>query len=392
MTDTFSFDWAIAPTTPETFFAEYFEKKPLLIKRADAGYFADLLSFAEIDRVVSTMGLHVPEVNVTRADGEITSADFAYEDGAIDPVRVNQLHADGATVILSGLQERLPKLARYCRAMEAAMSARVQTNIYMTPGGNQGFNPHYDAHDVLVLQIAGTKEWRIFGTPVELPLGDQGFERGMDVGEEVQRFVLEPGDAVYIPRGMAHDAVAIEETSLHITTGLMFRTWADAMAEAVIAIAHREPAMRRALPPGFANNGADLDAYNDTFAELIALVGDAHPGKLLSGFREEFLTGRVPRVEGQMAQLAKLGSLDMDSRVGGYPYIVFGLHDVPGEDQVCLAAQGAEIILPSHARDAMAFCITNTDFRLGDMGGDLDDAGKMVLVKRLIREGLMQTL
>lgn len=392
MTQDFSFDWAISPISPETFFAEYFEKKPLLIKRDQAGYFADLLSYAEIDRVISTTGLHHPEINVTRADGNITAADFAYESGHIDPVRVSQLHADGATVILSGLHERLPRLARFCRAIEAAMSARVQTNIYMTPTGNQGFNPHYDGHDVLVLQIAGTKEWRIYGTPIELPLPDQNFERGMEVGEETQRFVLEPGDTVYIPRGMAHDAVATDETSLHITTGLMFRTWADVVAEAVIAKAHREPAMRRALPPGFANHGTDLEAYANTFAELIALVSDTPVGKMLGGFREDFLTDRVPRVEGQMAQLAMLDALTMDSRIGGRPHITFALRDVPDTEQVCLVAQGAEIVLPAHARDAMEFCITTPDFRLGDMGGDLDDAGKMVLAKRLVREGLMQVL
>ncbi len=391
MTNPFSFDWAIAPQTPDTFFAEYFEKKPMVIKRGEAGYFTDLLSFTEIDRVVSTMGLSHPEINVTKSDGNITPADFAYETGQIDPVRVNQLFADGATVILSGLHERLPQLARFCRAMEAAMSARVQTNIYMTPPGNQGFNPHYDSHDVLVLQVRGTKEWRIYGTPVELPLTDQRFERGMDVGEESRRFILEPGDTLYLPRGMAHDAVATDETSLHITTGLMFRTWADVLAEAVVGRAHREPAMRRALPPGYASHGADLDAYNDTFAELVALVGDAPVDKLLSSFRDEFLIGRVPRVEGQMAQLASLDGLTVNSRVGGRPHIVYALHDEDGA-QVRLAAQGAEIVLPSFAKSAMQFCLTTPDFRVGDMGGELDDDGKLVLARRMVREGLMQVL
>jgi ribosomal protein L16 Arg81 hydroxylase len=391
MSATFSFDWAIAPETPDTFFAEHFEKKPLLVKRNAPSYFADLLSFTEIDLVVSTMGLSHPEVNVTRSDGNITPADFAYETGQIDPVRVNQLYADGATVILSGLHERLPQLARYCRAMEAAMSARVQTNIYMTPPGNQGFNPHYDSHDVLVLQVQGTKEWRVYGTPIELPLNDQGFERGMDVGEEVMRFLLEPGDTLYLPRGMAHDAVATDDTSLHITTGLMFRTWADVLAEAVVAKAHREPAMRRALPPGYANEGADLDAFNDTYAEIIALLGDAHVGKLLSGFRDEFLTGRVPRVEGQMAQLAMLDGLTVDSRIGGRPHIVYAFFNEEDE-QVRLTAQGAEIVLPAFAKSAMEFCLTNPDFRLGDMGGELDDDGKLVLARRMVREGLVQVL
>ncbi|HID68042.1 MAG TPA: hypothetical protein EYP31_07250, partial [Roseibacterium sp.] len=83
MTQDFSFDWAIAPETPETFFAEYFEKKPLVIKRSQPGYYSDLLSCAEIDRVVSTMGLTHPEVTVTRADGNITPAEYAYETGQI---------------------------------------------------------------------------------------------------------------------------------------------------------------------------------------------------------------------------------------------------------------------------------------------------------------------
>ncbi len=392
MSQPFSFDWAIAPETPETFFAEYFEKKPMLIKRGQPDYFADLLSYAEIDRVVSTMGLNHPEINVTKSDGNITPADFAYETGQIDPVRVNQLFADGATVILSGLHERLPQLARYCRGIEAAMSARAQTNIYMTPPGNQGFNPHYDGHDVLVLQISGSKEWRIYGTPVELPLSDQAFERGMDVGEEVDRFVLEPGDTLYVPRGVAHDAVATDDTSLHITTGLMFRTWADVLAEAVIAKAHREPEMRRALPPGFANHGADLTAHEDTYKHLMELLAEAPAAKLLAGFREDFLTGRLPRVEGQMAQLAALDSLTTDSRVGARSHLIYGLHMEEEDEQVRLSCQGAEIVMPDFAASAMEFCLTNPEFRLGDMGGDLDDAGKLVLAKRLVREGLMQVL
>lgn len=388
MTQTFSLDQVLGPISTDTFFSDYFEKQHCVIKRGDPSFFDGLLSHAEMDHVLTTMGLEVPEVNVTKAGANITAADFAYENAAIDPVRVAQLYADGATVIVSGLQERLPALARYCRALEAALSARVQTNIYMTPAGNQGFNPHYDSHDVLVLQVAGSKEWRIYGMPVELPLESQAFERGMEVGPEVDRFVLEPGDAVYVPRGLAHDAVATGEGSLHITTGLMFRTWADALAETVIAMAHREPSLRRALPPGFAQNGVDLETYAPQFAEMLGTLTDAPVGKLLGGFREEFLTGRVPRVEGQFAQLAALDGLSTDSQVGARPDVIYNLREEE-DGQVTLIAQGAEIALPGHAAEAMAYCVTTPAFRLGDMGGDLDDDGKLVLARRLIREGLM---
>jgi hypothetical protein len=201
--------------------------------------------------------------------------------------------------------------------------------------------------------------------------------------------VLEPGDAVYIPRGMAHDAVATDETSLHVTIGRMFSTWADVLVEAIITKAHSELAMRRTLPPGYANHGVDLAAYDETFAELVAMLADTPAGKPLTKFREDFVIARVPRVEGQMAML---DSLTMDSRVGCHPDMVFGRRVVPDEDQVCMAAQGAEVILPAHARDALEFCITTRGFRLGDMSGDLDDAGKLVLARRLVREGMMRIL
>lgn len=387
----YSFDWCIAPVTPETFFAEHFETAPLRVARSDPGYYGDLLSFEDIDRVVTGMGLSVPEITVTRSAGDITPADYAYESGFIDPVRVNQLFSDGATVILSGLHERLPNLANFCRALEAVFSSRVQTNIYMTQAQSQGFRAHYDDHDVVVLQIAGTKEWRFYDTPVELPLTTQAFDPGqVQVGAETERFLLQPGDMLYVPRGLAHDAVATGEPSLHITTGLMCRTWADVLVEAVNVMAHREPRLRRALPPGFANRGYDFTQHQADFEAMLGLIAkDAPLGKLMESFKQDFLTGRVPRAHGQMAEMAKLKALTAESRVSARPHLIHDLTHFEEEGLVRLVCQGAEIELPDFARETLSAAITAHDIRVADLPGDLDDAGKLVLVRRLVREGLM---
>ncbi|AHM03289.1 hypothetical protein roselon_00879 [Roseibacterium elongatum DSM 19469] len=391
MTDSdFGFDWTIAPEKRDTFFTDYFEKKPMVVRRNDPDYYKALLSYEDIDRVITTMGLHHPEINVTKAGGTITPEDFAYESGMIDPVRVNQLFADGATVILSGLHERLPKLARYCRALEAVMSCRVQTNIYMTQAQTQGFKAHYDNHDVVVLQIEGTKEWRIYDTPVDLPLNSQAFNpHDVEIGEETDRFLLHPGDMLYVPRGLAHDAVATGEPSLHITTGLMLRTWADLMAEAVHVLAHDDVAFRRALPPGHANAGFDATEHAATYAALIDKLADAPLAKLLASFKMEFLMNRVPRVEGQMAQLARLDGLSVGDRVGARPHLIYDLARLDEDGIVRLVSQGTEIVMPDFAHDTLAYAVSHDDFTIADMPGELDDAGKLVLVKRLIREGLL---
>ncbi len=388
------FDWSIAPITREAFFAESFEKKHIVVHRDEPDYYSALVSLDDIDRVVTTMGLSTPEVNVVQANASITPEDFAYESGFIDAVRVNQLFADGATIILSGLQERLPTLARFCRALENVFSSRIQTNIYLTPAHSQGFPSHYDSHDVLVLQVEGTKEWRIYDHPVELPLVTQGFNREeMPIGEETDRFVLKPGDMCYVPRGLTHDAVATDQTSLHITTGLMTRTWADLVTEAVVAVAHRDPAFRASLPAGHARGDFDLAGMETAFADLLQRLQDqASLPELVDHIRTEFIRNRVPRVPGQMRQLARLAELTIESEVGAQPQLIFQVEDrtdADGNPMVQVGCQGAEIRLPAHTKPALDVCLTNQRFKVRDLPGDLDEDGKLVLVKRLIREGLM---
>ncbi|MBF9029511.1 hypothetical protein HKCCE3408_03805 [Rhodobacterales bacterium HKCCE3408] len=408
-----SLDRILAPITPEAFFETYFERRHLVVHRNDPDYFADLLSFEDIDRAVSTMGLSHPEITVTKAaaaggtdsdaatdhDGArpIGPADYSYENGLIDPVRVARAFADGGTVILSGLQDRLPALGRYTRALEAAISARVQTNIYMTPAGNQGFRPHYDSHDVIVLQISGTKDWRIYDTPVALPLKSQEYVPGtVTIGAETDRFTLHPGDMAYIPRGLAHDAVATDETSIHITTGLMFRTWADVVAEAARIAAHKDEKLRRALPPGFAAPGADLSDAADTLRKLMTNIAEQVPAEaILAEFRDDFVAGRLPRAEGQLSQVARLAEITPETRAGARPDLVYTLETLsPGEEEpvVVLAHHGAETTLPAHAEEPLRHALSSDEFVIADLPGDLDDAGKVVLVRRLVREGLVRLL
>lgn len=389
-----TFAQAIAPVSTEDFFAHSFEKRHHVIRRGQADYYSGLLGSADIDWAVSTLGLSVPEVNVVQADREITAADFAYESGFVDPVAVNQLFADGATVILSNLQERLPKLALFCRELEKVFSARVQTNIYFTPAHSQGFKAHYDGHDVLVLQVEGTKEWRIYDTPVHLPLEEHAFNpHDVPIGALTDSFVLEPGDMVYVPRGLTHDAVSTDQTSLHITTGLMMRSWADLMVEVVRKMALRDPAFREGLPPGFANAGFDDGQAEATFAALKAKLQNATLSPVLDEFRDEFLSTRLPRAHGQLAQMSKLDGLTTESLLGARNSLIWRMSDVPGKngepDQVALSCQGAVLTLPAYARTPLEFAISTPRFRAGDLPGDLDDEGKLVLLRRLVREGLI---
>ena len=385
----FSLPWILDPVSREDFFKEYWEARPLVVSRKDPGYFDPLLSLDEIDRIITTLNLSHPDLQLVSSAEEIRSHHYTYRSGMVDVAKLYQYFADGATIILPQLHTRVPALAAFCRALEQEFSARFQTNIYMTPGNAQGFKPHFDTHDVFVLQIAGSKDWQIFETPVELPLKGQRFDSAVHpVGEVTQRVTLHPGDMLYIPRGLMHDAVARDEISLHVTTGVMANSWTDLMLDALSAVALKDPAFRRALPPGFARDGFDRRQARAAFASLIErFAATADLDEVLEHFVDDLVSSRHPMLHGQMGQLARLESLSADSVAGVRPGLIYRLTESP--QSIRIECYGKEISLPAHAAPAVRFALEAGRFQVRDLPGDLDADGKLVLIRRLVREGLV---
>ena len=152
------------------------------------------------------------------------------------PDRVADEHARGATLVLQALHLHWRPAALYCRGLEQRLGFPVQANAYLTPASAQGFAVHHDTHDVFVLQVSGSKRWRIYAPLLELPLKHQRWSPALgDPGEPVQDVTLRPGDTLYVPRGWPHEAVTDRADSLHLTIGLHPPTRLDALRAALDA-------------------------------------------------------------------------------------------------------------------------------------------------------------
>lgn len=392
------FAWAIDPISPETFLSEYFEKKHMVVHRAQGDYYRDLLSLEDIDEVMTHRVLQAGELQLVKTGKGIEAKEFITEGDLIDPVRATRHFSEGATIVLPRLHHRLPRLAAFCRALETVFSCELQTNIYFTPDNAQGFKTHYDSHDVLVLQCHGTKTWRIYESPLELPLRSQAFDPAtFERGEIIDEFTLQPGDFAYVPRGVVHDAIATDEISLHITTGLLATRWVEVLVEAISRVAHEDPAFRGALPPGFAEGSFDMSALKGTFDDLMARATAAADGPgVLGAFASRYRDLRLPVVPGHLnAHLAAEG-LTPDSIVGARPDLIGRV--VRAEDpeaegaEVTVELSGAEIAFPAFVTPVLQKALTVPRFRIGDLPDDLDDAGKVVLVRRLLREGALRLI
>jgi hypothetical protein len=381
--------WLVAPLGASRFLSEHWEQRPLTLGRGLPGYFGDLLTLGDIDHVLTANLLRVEDVQLTDAARALKPADYSHPSGIVDVARLYQHFADGSTIVLPQLHFRLPRLAALCRMLENELSARFQTNIYLTPGGAQGFKRHYDSHDVFILQIAGRKHWRLYNTPVALPLRGQGFRpEAAEAGEQTAAFTLEPGDVAYIPRGLMHEAESDDAMSLHVTVGVLARTWHDLFVEALSGVSLSDPAFRRSLPPGFMKAGFDRANARLHFTELLRrLEQQADVDAALDRFADELVATRNPLLSDQLAQIARLPGLTGDSVVAPRPDLIYRLERT--DDGLAIHCYGNVITLPAHAEPAAHAALRSPPIAIRDLPGSLDDDGKLVLVRRLVREGLV---
>ena len=386
-----SLEWLINPTRPEAFFSDYWEKQALVIKRQQPGFFSSLLSLDEVDRVLTTLDLRYPNVTLKNADRNVTADDYTVRGNALDVARVYQLFQEGATITLAFLDNVIPALTALCRSLEAEFSSPFQSNVYLTPPGAQGAKPHYDSHDVFVLQVVGSKAWKIYGTPVELPLRGQEFDSSRhEQGEPKLEFELEAGDAAYIPRGVVHDARSGNDLSLHITVGVLSYTWSDLLLELVADASLNDPAFRKALPPGFARQDFDKAQAGAVLQELLErLPAASNVESLLDRFSGEFISSCPPILRGQMAQIAGLDQLSAESVVGARAGVIARIRT--GPEGALVDCYGRKITFPRHAGEALEFALSQPHFVVHELPGGLDDAGKLTLIRRLIREGLVRS-
>jgi hypothetical protein len=385
-----SFEWLIDPIQPSTFFAEFYEQKPLLIERLQPTKWASLLSIDAIDLYLSTTTPCRPDVFLVDAARDLKPDDYSFPNsdppGRIDLPRAYQLFATGATISLSQLHERVAPLAGLCRAMEKTFSSHFQTNIYLSPPNAQGFKTHFDSHDVFVLQVSGSKVWTLYDTAIVLPLRGQAFDPDtFTPGPPTREFTLHAGDLFYCPRGLYHSARATDETSLHITLGLIAKTWADVVIEAVSAACLASPAFRANLPAGYANAGYDSSQAAATFRSLLETVArEAELAPILQRLTEEFVTTRRPALYGCLQELD--APLSLDSKIAPRPDLVYLLREV---DQNLVILFGAtEISLPGFVKNALVFALERGPYAVRDLP-DLHDEEKLVLARRLLKEGLL---
>ncbi|TYP88327.1 cupin domain-containing protein [Blastococcus xanthinilyticus] len=390
---------------PEVFAAEHWARRPLLTRAEDTGNsFTDLLDLPAVDELLSRRGLRTPFLRIAKDGAVVDPKRFTTSGGAgaeiadqVSSDAVLRLFADGSTVVLQGLHRLWPPLIEFADQLAADLGHPTQVNAYITPPSSQGFSPHYDVHDVFVLQVAGEKHWTIHEPVLRDPLRTQVWtDRADEVaaaaeGEPVIDAVLRPGDALYLPRGYLHSAKALGEISAHLTVGIQAVTrWAAAESalDLVRTLAAEDPELRASLPLGL-----DLvrpDSIRDDVAGVIAGLQEwldrVDPTEVADRLRARTWAQVRPEPVAPLAQSAAAAALSEDTVLRLRRRLRCSLRNT-GDGAVTLIAGRRSLSFPAGESMALEELLAVGELKVGDLPG-LEPAERITLARRLVTESV----
>jgi hypothetical protein len=355
-----------------TFDREHWGSKPL--HRSTGGAFDDLIDIEDVERLLLD-GARVPTFRLVDAGVPLPPAASTRSvrlggrqvDDVADPDRIAAAIAEGATLVVQSLHRTCAPLRRLCAQLERATSHPVQANAYLSPPRSAGLAEHADLHDVLVLQVHGSKRWTVDGAD---PL------------------VTTVGDVLYVPAGSRHRAESLDEPSLHLTIGIIRVTAADVVRRAL----RKVEAMDATLPLGYARpelrdrlHGVVTDALRDAAGAIADLDVDG-----VVEVERARASRRRPAADGRLRAALSVDALDLGSRVVRRSEVAAVL-ELPSGDRVVVELADRRISMPRAMRRAVERLLRPDPVAIRDLDG-LDDGSKLVLVRRLVREGLLDVV
>jgi len=390
----------IAVPSPD-FAEQYWGRRPLLTRAARLpARFDDLLGESAVDELLSRRGLRTPFLRMAK-DGDIVAparytrgggAGAGAGDQVADDMVLQQLD-DGATLVLQALHRTWPPLVAFGSQLSGELGHPVQINAYVTPPQNRGFAAHYDVHDVFVLQVAGRKQWRVHSPVLADPLRDQPWEqRRTAVAQRARETplideVLAPGDALYLPRGYLHSAVAVGELSIHLTVGVHPLTRYQLVRHLLDAAAS-DPALRMSLPMGVdLGDPAVLEPHlRDTVSALRSYLDTISVEPVAERITSDLIRQTRAAPIAPLEQLAAAESVDAATLLRLRP----GLRCTLVRDDAGLRLRMLDkaVPLPLGAEAALKTVLVGRAFAPGELPG-LDPVEQLALVRTLLREAVV---
>ncbi len=385
--DHFGLARLLAPTTLDRFFEEYWEKAPLQTSHP-ADDFIEIFRLKDVDHLLSLPGLVGSEffrLLSRNAPGDVLP--FEASGRTLSLAQIYHAFEQGSTINVLGMQRFWPPVAAFCRHLEETLHHRIYCNLFFTPPNAEPLHAHYDDQDVLILQLSGSKRWRIDERSFPLPL--RGDVADVSLGDNPKEIMLHEGGVLYLPRGFVHEPAVLDSISLHLTVGITPHRWVDLLASALIVKSQRTISLRRALPPGVLFDPARHHELENSFQQLVSeCVGSFSLTEAVNHLVAGSLGELYPLPVEHFTHLMHRDHTTEETRVARRPGMLCQVHLFDG--RVSIQFPGNQVFGPPAIAPALEYiAAARGAFAVGDLPG-LNPASRITLVKQMVLEGLLR--
>lgn len=386
----------IDPIKLETFFSEYWEKQYLHISRNNESLYQEIITFQDINEYLSRADIRYPNIRLVQNGSEIPLSQYsqAYTygtnlfQGHIDIDKVFALYNSGATISFQLLQHCIPKLSRFSNQLERELHFPTQTNLFLTPPGSQGFTAHYDTHSFFVFHIYGTKRWRLYDRPVRFPLLKERIydDEAWEQREPTEELLLKPGDFLYVPRGVYHEADTSDSTALQITMGIFPLLWTDILRSALLQM--EEDVIFRQSPLAAIGRENNIPQLQEDFRLLLERMHcNFDMIRALNEFKSKVLSNETQHNINRLTDSENAAHLSEDTKV--YTRDI-NLQVITTDDSVLLRVYDKEIALPRFLEKSVWWVVSQREaFCVGDIKDQISSDMKCALCRKLLEEGVL---
>ena len=388
----FSLAWLLQPLSVETFIDDIWSHDHYHVKRGCPGYFDGLLPGpSAVDKLLELFRREPAAVRLVKGRDKKGSDNYLLADGSLDVSRIRDDFADGYTIVLDGVERYVRTVGTVARSIEVELNFPIQVNTYITPPGQTGLAPHYDDHDVLILQVQGSKIWHLYLGADRPP---REIQREKDKAVDADTLPaptdvrLEAGDVLYVPRGRVHSAETNSEQSIHLTVGIHAPTVLMLAIGALYSQSWRDDRLNARLPARHLDN-PDLDAtLRSLVREAVGTADDSDAMASSLGLLADVLVKR-----GQCPPVGKISdakTIDGQTRVVKYRPLYSRVKAV--EDGFALQFASLSTNAAADHEAALRFISTATEpFRVSELPG-LSARQQTDLARTLIVSGFLVRL
>ncbi|SCF06264.1 Cupin superfamily protein [Micromonospora coriariae] len=376
-----------APLSLDQFLTEKLGKEPYHCT-GSTDRFVPLLDWDALNRLLSDRRWEYPRFRLAQNGQDLPPASYSTPgpsgaDHSVLSVREIACRVrGGASLVVDAIDEIWPPVRSLAEDLEHALGEYVKVNAYASWTQEPGFDHHWDDHDVIVLQVSGSKRWSLFGEARRYPLRRDVDPNLSPPCGEVATLDIKAGDVLHVPRGHWHAVSTIEGPSLHLTVGITQRTAVDYLHWLADHLTSNE-FMRQPLPR---YSSADLATHSARIADLVARESEA------SGSINAFLAEMDALAPAR--QRFSLPSVDRDavaeSLVGAQVVWVPSRFRVYDESQtVTVRANGLCWRFHEEAQPLIRLLTSRTPVAVDDLARSGDDVRTRFLLADLIMEGLV---